>query len=134
MGIEPFLIASSVNLIMAQRLARSICSKCREPYELPAQALIDLGVPAEEAQPIQTWKGKGCSHCGDTGYRGRTALYEVMRVTDELRELILAGGTAAELKQQAIDDGMVTLRQAGITKISSGETTLEEVLRVTMAD
>jgi type IV pilus assembly protein PilB len=134
MGIEPFLIASSVNLIMAQRLARSICPKCREPYELPAQALIDLGVPAEEAKPIHTWKGKGCSHCGDTGYRGRTALYEVMRITDELRELVLAGGTAAELKQQAIDDGMVTLRQAGITKISSGETTLEEVLRVTMAD
>jgi len=134
MGIEPFLIASSVNLIMAQRLARSICPKCREPYELPAQALIDLGVPAEEAKPIHTWKGKGCSHCGDTGYRGRTALYEVMRITDELRELVLAGGTAAELKQQAIDDGMVTLRQAGITKIASGETTLEEVLRVTMAD
>jgi type IV pilus assembly protein PilB len=134
MGIEPFLIASSVNLIMAQRLARSVCPKCREPYELPMQALIDLGVPAEEAAPVQTWKGKGCSHCGDTGYRGRTALYEVMRVTDELRELVLAGATATELKQQAVQDGMVTLRQAGITKISAGETTVEEVMRVTMAD
>ena len=134
MGIEPFLIASSVNLIMAQRLARSICSKCREPYELPAQALVDMGVPVEEAAPIHTWKGKGCSHCGDTGYRGRTALYEVMRVTDELRELVLAGGSASELKQQAIADGMVTLRQSGITKISAGETTVEEVMRVTMAD
>jgi type IV pilus assembly protein PilB len=93
-----------------------------------------MGVPVEEAAPIHTWKGKGCSHCGDTGYRGRTALYEVMRVTDELRELVLAGGSASELKQQAIADGMVTLRQSGITKISAGETTVEEVMRVTMAD
>ena len=134
MGIEPFLIASSVNLIMAQRLARSVCPKCREPHEIPAQASIDLGMPAEEASPIASWKGAGCPHCGDTGYRGRTALYEVMPVTDELRELILAGGTATELKQQAIADGMVTLRQSGIAKIRAGETTLEEVMRVTMAD
>ena len=134
MGIEPFLIASSVNLIMAQRLARSVCPKCAEPEELSTQALIDLGVPEEEAEPITIRKGRGCSNCGDTGYRGRTALYEVMRMTDELRDLVLAGGSATELKQQAMDDGMVTLRQAGITKVRAGETTVEEVLRVTMPD
>jgi type IV pilus assembly protein PilB len=134
MGIEPFLIASSVNLIMAQRLVRSVCVKCKEPHELPAQVLIDLGVPAEEAEPITVQRGKGCSDCGDTGYRGRTALYEVMRITDATRELVLAGGSATELKQQAMADGMVSLRQAGIEKIRQGVTTVEEVVRVTMAD
>ncbi|MFP6664868.1 MAG: type IV-A pilus assembly ATPase PilB [Deltaproteobacteria bacterium] len=134
MGIEPFLIASSVNLIMAQRLARSVCAKCKEPQELPAQALIDLGLPPEEAQPITVQRGKGCPHCGDTGYRGRTALYEVMRMTDAMRELVLAGGSATELKQQAVADGMISLRQAGIEKIRQGLTTVEEVMRVTMAD
>ncbi|MEO2169101.1 MAG: type IV-A pilus assembly ATPase PilB [bacterium] len=134
MGIEPFLIASSVNLIMAQRLARSVCVECKESQTLPAQALIDLGLSEEEAEPITVQRGKGCSNCNETGYRGRTALYEVMSMTDAMRELVLSGGSAIEIKQQAMTDGMVSLRQAGIEKIRQGLTTVEEVLRVTMAD
>jgi type IV pilus assembly protein PilB len=134
MGIEPFLIASSVNLIMAQRLARVVCVKCREPEEIPPNVMVDLGVPAESATAITVYKGMGCQHCGGTGFRGRTALYEVMRVTDELKELILSGASATELKRQAMQDGMQTLRQAGIGKVQIGMTTVEEILRVTMAD
>src|SRR5690606_7676371 len=126
MGIEPFLIASSVNLIMAQRLARVVCAKCREPEEIPASVMIDLGVPPDEAKPITAYKGVGCQHCGGTGFRGRSALYEVMRITDELKELILSGASATELKRQAMADGMQTLRQAGIGKVMLGLTTVEE--------
>lgn len=134
MGIEPFLIASSVNLIMAQRLARVVCPKCRDPKELPASVMIDLGVPEELAKPIESYHGAGCQNCGNTGFRGRTALYEVMTMTDELRELILSGASSAELKRQAMNDGMKTLRQSGVEKIVEGLTTVEEVMRVTMAD
>ena len=134
MGIEPFLIASSVNLIMAQRLARVVCVKCREPEDVPASVMIDLGVPAETAQAVTIYRGHGCQHCGGTGFRGRTALYEVMRITEELKELILSGASAAELKRQAMADGMQTLRQAGIGKVQLGMTSVEEILRVTMSD
>jgi len=134
MGIEPFLIASSVNLIMAQRLARVVCVKCREPVDVPASVMIDLGVPEESAQAITAYRGNGCRHCGGTGFRGRTALYEVMRITEDLKELVLSGGSAAELKRQAMADGMRTLRQAGIIKVQLGTTTVEEVLRVTTSD
>jgi type IV pilus assembly protein PilB len=134
MGIEPFLISSSVNLIMAQRLARVVCPKCREPRELPASVLVDLGVAEEQAQPITAYHGIGCQHCAATGFRGRTALYEVMSMTEALRELILSGGSASDLKRQAMADGMKTLRQSGVEKICEGLTTVEEVMRVTMAD
>ncbi len=134
MGIEPFLIASSVNLIMAQRLARVVCPKCREPTEIPASVMVDMGVPEELAKPITSYHGTGCQNCGTTGYRGRTALYEVMSMSDALRELILSGASSAELKRQAMDDGMKTLRQSGVEKIVEGLTTIEEVMRVTMAD
>ncbi|MBM4242449.1 MAG: type IV-A pilus assembly ATPase PilB [Deltaproteobacteria bacterium] len=134
MGIEPFLIASSVNLIMAQRLARVVCPKCREPHEVPAQAMIELGVPEELAKAITAYRGSGCQHCGGTGFRGRTALYEMMGMTDSLRELILSGASAIELKRQAIADGMKTLRQSGIEKVADGVTSIEEVMRVTMSD
>jgi len=134
MGIEPFLIASSVNLIMAQRLARVVCPKCREPHEVPAHTMIELGVPAESAKDITAFRGKGCQFCGTTGFRGRTALYEMMGMTDQLRELILSGASAIELKRQAIADGMKTLRQSGIEKVGDGVTSIEEVMRVTMND
>jgi type IV pilus assembly protein PilB len=134
MGIEPFLIASSVNLIMAQRLARVVCPKCRESHEVPARTMIELGVPPEIAKDITAWRGVGCQHCGGTGFRGRTALYEMMAMTDQLRELVLSGASAIELKRQAIADGMKTLRQSGIEKVADGVTSIEEVMRVTMND
>ncbi len=134
MGIEPFLISSSVNLIMAQRLARVVCPKCREAVDLPASVLLDLGVPEADARPITAYHGTGCSNCGGTGFRGRTALYEVMAMTDSLRESVLSGASSAELKRQAMAEGMRTLRQSGVEKILEGQTTVEEVMRVTMAD
>ncbi|MBY0280348.1 type IV-A pilus assembly ATPase PilB [Candidatus Binatia bacterium] len=134
MGIEPFLIASSVNLIMAQRLARVVCPKCREPHEVPARTMAELGVPEALAKAITAYRGPGCQHCGGTGFRGRTALYEMMAMTDPLRELILSGASAIELKRQAIADGMKTLRQSGIEKVADGVTSIEEVMRVTMND
>src|SRR5690606_21027205 len=134
MGIEPFLIASSVNLIMAQRLARVVCPRCREPHEVPARVMIELGVPEDQAKDIIAYKGKGCSYCGNTGFRGRTALYEMMAMTEPMRELILSGASAIELKRQAMADGMKTLRQSGIEKVCDGVTSVEEVMRVTMND
>ena len=134
MGIEPFLIGSSVNLILAQRLARLNCSKCSQPVEIPAEVLIDLGVPAEQATPMIGKKGAGCPNCSGTGFRGRCALYELMPMSDLLREMVLAGASATELKQQAIKEGMETLRQSGIDKIRAGTTTPEEILRVTISD
>ena len=134
MGIEPFLIASSVNLIMAQRLARVVCPKCREPHEVPAHTMYELGVPEDAAKDITAFRGKGCQYCGGTGFRGRTALYEMMGMTDQLRELILSGASAIELKRQAIQDGMKSLRQSGIEKVADGVTSIEEVMRVTMND
>jgi len=134
MGIEPFLIGSSVNLILAQRLARLNCPKCSQPVEIPAEVMVDLGVPAEQAVAVNGKKGVGCPNCSGTGFRGRCALYELMPMSDSLREMVLAGASAAELKQQAIADGMETLRQSGIGKIRAGLTTPEEILRVTISD
>jgi type IV pilus assembly protein PilB len=131
MGIEPFLVASSVNLIMAQRLARVICSNCREEQPVPPEVLTELGWTGEPFVPM---RGSGCNACGGTAYRGRIALYEVMPMTDDLREHVLAGATALELKRTAASGGMKTLRQSGLTKVAEGVTSLEEVLRVTMPD
>jgi type IV pilus assembly protein PilB len=134
MGIEPFLIGSSVNLILAQRLARLNCPKCSQAVEIPAEVMVDLGVPAEQAVAVTGKKGNGCPNCSGTGFRGRCALYELMPMSDSLREMVLAGASAAEIKQQAIADGMETLRQSGIGKIRAGLTTPEEILRVTISD
>jgi len=134
MGIEPFLIGSSVNLIMAQRLARVVCQKCREPYEVPAKVMEDLGATPEEAKLTTCYRSIGCQSCGGTGFRGRSALYEVMPMSDGIRELVLSGASATELKRQAMQDGMKTLRQSGVTKLREGVTTVEEVMRVTMSD
>jgi type IV pilus assembly protein PilB len=134
MGVEPFLVASSVNLILAQRLARLICSNCKEPAEIPPQALIEIGVPEEEVGTFTPFHGAGCATCNNSGYRGRIALYEVMPVTEEIRELVLNGASASEIKRTAIAGGMKTLRMSGIQKLKQGLTTIHEVVRVTMAD
>ena len=132
MGIEPFLVATSVNLICAQRLVRRICPNCKEELDIPEQALIDAGYTPEEAKTTKIYHGKGCSTCGKRGYKGRTGLYEVMEINDELRELILVGASALELKKKAIEQGMITLRRRGLIKAAAGLTTLEEVLRETV--
>jgi type IV pilus assembly protein PilB len=133
MGIEPFLVATSVNLIQAQRLIRRICSACKTQHSMPPEALIEVGVSPEEASTLKTFKGAGCSTCNNTGYKGRIGLYEVMEITDEIRELILIGASALELRKKAIEDGMITLRESGMHKIRAGVTTLEEVVRETVA-
>ena len=132
MGIEPFLVATSVNLICAQRLVRRICAACKEPLEVPEQALLDGGYTRGRSEDHEDFQGKGCATCNGTGYKGRVGLYEVMEINDELRELILVGASAIELKKKALDQGMITLRRSGLTKIALGQTTLEEVLRETV--
>jgi type IV pilus assembly protein PilB len=133
MGIEPFLVATSVNLIQAQRLIRRICKDCKKEHPTPVEALVEIGFSPEEAKTIKTYKGRGCPTCNDTGYKGRIGLYEVMEITDEIRELILIGASALELRKKSIEDGMITLRESGMQKVRSGVTTLEEVLRETVA-
>jgi len=134
MGIEPFLISSAVILILAQRLIRKICMDCREPIKVHPQLLIDLGIPPDEVKSFQVYKGKGCSICNNTGYKGRLGLYEVMPMKEEIKELILSRASNSEIKKEAIRLGMKTLRQSGITKIKDGVTTIEEVLRSTIED
>jgi type IV pilus assembly protein PilB len=132
MGIEPFLVASSVNLIAAQRLVRRICASCKEAYEVPEQALVDLGFSKQEAKTIKPFRGRGCERCSGTGFKGRVALFEVMDVDEDVRELILSGGSANELRQQALANGMIHLRASGLEKIRDGVTTIEEVMRETV--
>ncbi|MEK7822757.1 MAG: ATPase, T2SS/T4P/T4SS family, partial [Nitrospirota bacterium] len=134
MGIEPFLVSASVVLILAQRLCRKVCSQCKEEDKVSTQALVNIGFSEEEAKTIKCFKGKGCSTCSDTGYKGRIALYEVMPVKDEIKELILEGASGPEVKKAAVKVGMRTLRMSGLTKIKEGVTTLEEVMRVTFGD
>jgi type IV pilus assembly protein PilB len=129
MGIEPFLVATSVHLICAQRLVRRVCPECGQEIEVPYQTLIETGFTPEEAKTVKIMKGKGCELCRNTGYKGRTGLYEVMEIDDEIRELILVGASAMELKKKAIEHGMLTLRRSGIIKIMQGMTTMEEVAR-----
>ncbi len=134
MGIEPFLVSSSVILILAQRLSRKICSQCKEEEKVSPQALIKIGFSEEEANTIKCYRGKGCSACNNTGYKGRIALYEVMPISDEIRELILEGASANEIKKTAVRLGMKTLRMSGLSKVKEGITSIEEVLRVTFGD
>src|SRR5271154_2358544 len=132
MGIEPFLVATSVHLICAQRLIRRICKECSETVEVPVQTLIEEGFTPEEAKTIKIQKGKGCGVCNNAGYKGRCGLYEVMEVDDEIKELVLVGASAVELKKKAIERGMITLRRSGLIKVAAGMTTLEEVARETI--
>ena len=132
MGIEPFLVATSVNIIQAQRLIRRICTACKEEVHLPPEGLVEVGFSKTEAAELKIYKGKGCSVCNNTGFKGRVGLYEVMEITDELRELIIIGASAMELRRKAIDLGMITLRESGLCKIRQGITTIEEVVKETV--
>lgn len=134
MGIEPFLVASSCLLILAQRLARRVCANCKEPERIPPQALTDIGFSEEEAASLVCYRGKGCDLCGGTGYKGRVALYEVMPISERIKELVLEGASATEIKKAMVLDGCKTLRMSGLTKIKDGVTSVEEVLRVTFGD
>ncbi len=132
MGIEPFLVATSVNIIQAQRLIRRVCDGCKEQLKLPVEAFTEIGFSAEDAPGLKAYKGKGCQNCNGTGYKGRIGLYEVMEVTDELRELIIIGASAIELRKKAIECGMITLRESGLYKLKEGITTIEEVVKETV--
>jgi type IV pilus assembly protein PilB len=135
MGVEPFLLTSSINLIAAQRLVRRICDKCKEPIEVAPEALINLGVDASEAAGgFPTFRGRGCNNCNETGYRGRLAIYEILVMHEGLKELILKSASAADLKREAVKVGMSTLRMSALQKVRDGYTTIEETIRVTDTD
>ncbi len=132
MGIEPFLVASSLQLICAQRLVRRICTNCKEPHPTPPQALVQAGFSPGDSKSVVPNRGRGCETCSNTGYKGRVGLYEVMEVTEGLRELILVGASALELRRKAIEEGMITLRCSGLRKVKDGLTTIDEVVRETV--
>jgi type IV pilus assembly protein PilB len=132
MGIEPFLVATSVHLICAQRLTRRVCADCKTQEDVSPQVLIDAGYTPDEAKTVRIMKGAGCPSCGTKGYKGRVGLYEVLEISDELRELILVGASALEIKKKAMEQGMITLRRSGLIKVAAGLTTLEEVIRETV--
>jgi type IV pilus assembly protein PilB len=131
MGIEPFNVASAVNLIVAQRLIRRICKDCKTEAEYTSDELAALGMKDEAVADITFYKGAGCDTCEGTGYRGRAGLYEVMALSPALRRLILQGASTADLQDQAVEDGMLTLRMDGIMKLRKGVTTLEEIVKET---
>jgi type IV pilus assembly protein PilB len=134
MGVESFLVASAVNLILAQRLVRRVCSECKVEEETPPEVLLDLGVAEDELGTFTNFVGRGCPVCNGTGYRGRVALYEVMPMHEQIRELVLLGASAAEIKKESIRLGMLTLRRSGINKMMQGVTTVEEVIRASAKD
>ncbi len=132
MGIEPFLVATSVHLVVAQRLVRRVCSFCKEPVDSVPASLVSAGFSERESRTLKLFKGRGCEQCGDTGYKGRCGLYEVMAIDDEMRELILSGASSLELREKAVENGMITLRGSGLQKIRDGVTSIEEVVRETV--
>jgi type IV pilus assembly protein PilB len=134
MGIEPFLVTASVILIVAQRLIRKVCPHCREEHHVPKSALVKMGFDPASVESVTCYQGKGCSECNNIGYKGRLAIYEVMPIGEELKELILQGGSAFEIKKEAIRLGMLTLRQSAIKKVMAGVTSIDELLRVTFED
>lgn len=134
MGIEPFLVASAVNLITAQRLARRVCGECKAVEDVPDKALISAGVPPGEVKDYVCYKGAGCPKCNGTGYKGRVGFYQVMPMLEPIRELILNGANTAEIKRESMRLGIKTMRQSGLTKVKEGITSIEEVLRCTVAD
>jgi type IV pilus assembly protein PilB len=131
MGLEPFLVVASVNTIVAQRLLRTLCQHCKQEQVIDQNALIKLGVPSEQAQSMKPYKEKGCSKC-NKGYKGRIAIYEVLNLSANLKEMILKGETAVALKKQAMQEGMKTLRASALSKVAAGQTTLAEALSLTM--
>jgi len=134
MGIEPFLVASSVNLVLAQRLVRRACAACKQEIKLSEEVMLELQLSEEDAAKGTFMQGSGCVECNDTGYRGRQGVYEVMSITPKLRELILERASAGEIKKLAISEGMLTLRRDGLQKLKRGITTVEEILKETAAD
>jgi type IV pilus assembly protein PilB len=134
MGIPPFLVASALLMVLAQRLGRRICKDCKEPYEADEETLVPYGHEPTGVGRTMFHRGKGCATCNFTGMKGRVAIYEIMPVTPELRDMILKGASSAELRAMAQSQGMKTLRQAGLLKVLEGMTTVEEVLRVTVAE
>jgi type IV pilus assembly protein PilB len=135
MGIEPFLVASSVNCIVAQRLGRRVCPDCREPdAETTEEVMVAAGLSEEEARATTPMRGRGCRNCSETGFKGRVAIYEVMRLGEELKEFVLNGASATELKREAVRLGMLTLRRSALNKLMEGTTSLSEVFRVSSAD
>jgi type IV pilus assembly protein PilB len=132
MGIEPFLVGTAVNLIQAQRLIRRVCKNCKTEDDVPSKTLIDIGFTPEQVGSFEVYKGRGCGTCNGTGYKGRIGLYEVMEITEGIRDLVMVGATAIEIKRKALEEGMLTLRQSGLEKIKDGVTTIEEVLRETV--
>jgi type IV pilus assembly protein PilB len=134
MGIEPFLVASSVNLIGAQRLVRKLCGDCKAYVDVPRQQLIDVGIPPEDVDEVKPMRGQGCKTCNNTGYKGRIAVYEIMTCNEEVKEFILNGASTLELKREAIRQGMKTLRMSAISKFREGMTSIDEVVRVTAPD
>jgi len=134
MGVEPFLVGSAVNMVSAQRLARRICPDCKAPEELPETALLEAGVPENEVGDFHPMHGAGCPACNGTGYKGRTGIYQVMPVFDEIREVVYAGGDSDRINAIAIEKNVKTLRMAALEKVQAGDISLEECLRVTAAD
>jgi type IV pilus assembly protein PilB len=133
MGIEPFLVGTAVNLIQAQRLIRKVCANCKEELrDVPSKTLIEIGIPPDQVGAFKLYKGRGCGVCNGTGYKGRIGLYEVMEISEGIRDLIMVGATAVEIKRKALEEGMLTLRMSGLEKIKAGITTIEEVLRETV--
>jgi len=134
MGIEPFLVSSSLNIIQAQRLVRKVCKNCKEPEKVPIETLVDLGMPKDQAEQANPQKGKGCTTCGNSGYKGRIAVYEILPITEEIRNCIISGMSDLEIKRMAMSRGMKTLRQSALYKMTEGVTSVDEVVAVTMAD
>ncbi|MEN9723054.1 MAG: hypothetical protein RJB38_1040 [Pseudomonadota bacterium] len=132
MGVEPFLVVASLNTVVAQRLLRAVCPKCREPVSVPHEKLKEFGMTPEDVSRATLFKGKGCTNCVNTGYRGRTAIYEVFDFSTSLKEMVLRGATSIELKRQARQEGMRTLRESALGKVADGKTTLEEALAMTV--
>jgi type IV pilus assembly protein PilB len=131
MGVEPFLVVASLNTIVAQRLLRTICGKCKAEFPVPEKKLIDIGYPPEVAKTLKIYRGQGCATCGNTGYKGRVAIYEVMDFSPTLKEMVLRGETVMEIKKQAVKEGMRTLRISALSKAAEGKTTLEEAISLT---
>jgi type IV pilus assembly protein PilB len=132
MGIEPFLVANSINLVAAQRLVRRVCENCKEPHQMPPDRLMEAGLAEERLPQVRAMKGRGCDRCGGTGYKGRTGVFEIMQISESLRDLVIHNAPVAEVRRVAIEEGMSTLRQSGLVKVCEGVTTLEEVVRETM--
>lgn len=132
MGVESFLVASSVNLVCAQRLVRRLCEHCREPDQLTPEVLLEAGFSADDLHGLAPFHGRGCRRCGGTGYKGRVGLFEVMASSEAIRRLILDGAPVSELRSQAMAEGMVTLRQSGLQKIREGLTSVDDVIRETV--